>query len=168
MKAPGKSLSGSETTTWAVSPKLTAQLDVVNGWQNISENNSGKGAGVRLDFTPSATTTVSYYNFFSDEAGTRLRTFNGVGAKVSSGRATLLGELDLGTQGKSTADNGTASWYGFTAVARLCHTTWRAIRSRRTRIARWPGFCVGLRDCVEKQSPRPRPFGGTNAFTYTK
>jgi hypothetical protein len=105
--------------TWAVSPKLTAQLDLVNGWQNISENNSGKGAGVRLDFTPSSSTTVSYYNFLSDEAGNRLRTFNGLGAKVSSGRTTLLGQLDLGTQGKSSADNGTASWYGFTAIARL-------------------------------------------------
>jgi hypothetical protein len=105
--------------TWAVSPKLTAQLDIVNGWQNISENNSGKGAGVRLDFTPSSTATVSYYNFFSDEADNRLRTFNGIGGKVVAGRATLLGEFDVGTQGKSTGDNGTASWYGFTAVARV-------------------------------------------------
>lgn len=104
--------------TWAASPKLTAQLDVVNGWQNIAENNSGKGAGLRLDLTPTSTTTLSYYNFFSDEAGNRLRTFNGVGAKVARGRMTLLGEFDLGTQGKSASDGGSASWYGFTAVAR--------------------------------------------------
>ncbi len=32
--------------TWAPSSRITAQLDVVNGWQNISENNSGKGAGL--------------------------------------------------------------------------------------------------------------------------
>jgi len=105
--------------TWAASPKFTAQLDVVNGWQNISENNSGKGAGIRLDLTPSSSTTLSYYNFFSDEAGNRLRTFNGVGAKFASGKTTLLGQFDLGTQAKSTADAGTASWYGLTAIARF-------------------------------------------------
>ena len=105
--------------TWAVSSRLTAQVDVVNGWQNISENNSGKGAGVRLDFTPSSSSTLSYYNFFSDEAGNRLRTFNGIGAKVTSGRATLLGQFDLGTQAESTADGETASWFGLTAIGRL-------------------------------------------------
>lgn len=104
--------------TWTATPKLTAQLDVVNGWQNISENNSGKGAGIRLDYTPVSNTTLSYYNFISQEAGTRLRTFNGVGGKVVKGRATLVGQVDVGTQDKSDGANGTASWYGFTAIAR--------------------------------------------------
>jgi len=116
--------------TWASSSKLTAQLDVVNGWQNISENNSGKGAGIRLDLTPSSTTTVSYYNFFSDEAGSRLRTFNGVGTRITSGRLTLLGEFDLGTQRKSASDGGTASWYGFTAIARAQVTPTIALSGR--------------------------------------
>jgi hypothetical protein len=102
---------------WQASSKLTAHLHVVNGWQNISENNSGKGAGVRLDIAPSSSTAISYYNFFTDEAGNRLRTFNGIGAKYTQGRATLLGQLDIGTQGKSSEDGGTASWSGFTAIA---------------------------------------------------
>ena len=116
--------------TWVASSKLTAQLDVVNGWQNISENNSGKGAGVRLDLTPSSTTTVSYYNFFSDEAGNRLRTFNGVGTKITSGRLTLVGEFDVGTQSKSASDAGTASWYGLTAIARAQVTATVALSGR--------------------------------------
>lgn len=116
--------------TWAPSPKLTAQLDVVNGWQNISENNSGKGAGIRLDLTPMPTTTLSYYNFFSDEAGNRLRTFNGVGAKVMSGRMTVLGQFDLGTQRESASDGGSASWYGFTAIARAQLTSTLGLSSR--------------------------------------
>jgi hypothetical protein len=100
-------------------PQLTAQLDVVNGWQNISENNSGKGAGVRLDYTPATGATLSYYNFFSDEAGNRLRTFNGIGGKYAAGRLILLGEADVGTQSKSAADSGTATWWGFQATARV-------------------------------------------------
>jgi hypothetical protein len=119
--------------TWTASPRLTAQLDVVNGWQNISENNSGKGAGIRLDLTPSSTTTLSYYNLFSDEAGNRLRTFNGVGTKITSRRLTLLGELDVGTQSNSASDGGTASWYGLTAIARAQVTTTIAVSGRLER-----------------------------------
>jgi len=116
--------------TWTASPKLTAQLDVVNGWQNIAENNSGKGAGIRLDLTPNSATTLSYYNFFSDEAGNRLRTFNGVGTRITSGRLTLLGELDVGTQSNSSIEGGTASWYGLTAIARTQVTSTIALSGR--------------------------------------
>ena len=105
--------------TWAATAKLTARADVVNGWQNISENNTGKGAGVRLDYAVAPTATLSYYDFFSDEAGNRMRTFNGVGAKVTRGTLTLLGEADVGSQAQSDADGGTATWYGVSAIARV-------------------------------------------------
>ena len=105
--------------TWNATKKLTARVDVVNGWQNISENNSGKGAGLRLDYAASAARTLSYYNFFTDEAGTRLRTFNGVGIKQTTGDLTLLGEFDVGTQAKPVGRNGQSAWYGWTAVARV-------------------------------------------------
>lgn len=104
--------------TWAATSKLTAQVDVVNGWQNISENNRGKGVGLRLDYSPVANSTLSYYNLFTQEAGTRLRTFNGVGAKVAKGRATVLAQFDLGMQDASDGNDGTATWYGFTAIVR--------------------------------------------------
>ena len=41
-----------------------------------------------------------------------------MGTKITSGRLTLLGEFDVGTQSKSASDGGTASWYGLTAIAR--------------------------------------------------
>ena len=104
---------------YTVSSKLTARLDVVNGWQNISENNSGKGAGLRLDYAPDANATLSYYNLFTDEAGTRLRTFNGVGAKVTRGKLTLEGQADLGTQARPVGVSGTSSWYGLLGIARV-------------------------------------------------
>ncbi|HEY5416958.1 MAG TPA: outer membrane beta-barrel protein, partial [Gemmatimonadaceae bacterium] len=85
---------------------------------------------IRLDLTPSSTTTLSYYNFYSDEAGNRLRTFNGVGTKITAGRLTWLGEFDVGTQSKSASDGGTASWYGLTAIARAQLTPTVAISGR--------------------------------------
>ncbi len=104
--------------TYAASPKLTARLDVVNGWQNISENNQGKGAGLRLDYAATPSATFSYYNLFSEEAGTRLRTFNGVGFKVTEGALTLLGEGDVGTQRRGGGADGHSTWYGLLLAAR--------------------------------------------------
>ena len=112
--------------TWTASPKLTAQLNVVNGWQNISENNSGKGAGVRFDYAATTTGTISYYNFFSSEAGSKLRTFNGVGVKQTTGKLTLLGEFDYGSQSKGSR-GGQSNWYGWTAVARVQTTPTAAL-----------------------------------------
>jgi hypothetical protein len=105
--------------TWAATPRLTAQLDLVNGWQNISENNSGKGVGARFDWTATPNASVSYYNFLSQEAGTRLRFFNGIGGKLLAGATTWLAQLDVGTQDHSSATGGSATWSGVTAVGRL-------------------------------------------------
>lgn len=54
--------------TWQATPTLSALVTVVNGWQNISETNAAKSAGVRVDYTPSPGTTVSYFNYLGDEA----------------------------------------------------------------------------------------------------
>jgi hypothetical protein len=104
-------MSGARVT-WQPSPKLTALFAVVNGWQNISETNQDKGVGTRLDFTPTSTTTLSYYDFFGNEVGSgRLRTLNGVGLKSSLTRTlTVQANFDYGTQDKP--DNvGHSSWW---------------------------------------------------------
>ncbi|MEQ1693222.1 MAG: outer membrane beta-barrel protein [Gemmatimonas sp.] len=116
--------------TWTPSAKLTAQLDVVNGWQNIAENNRGKGAGVRFDLAPTSATTVSYYNFFSAEAGTRLRTFNGVGVKHTQGLLTVIGQFDLGSQSRGAGVSGSSTWSGWTAIARVQATPRVALSAR--------------------------------------
>lgn len=105
--------------TWTPSSRLTAQFDLVNGWQNISENNTGKAAGMRLDYAVTPTSTLSYYNLFSNEAGGRLRVFNGIGARHTSGRITLVGEFDAGSQSRPPGMNGSSSWFGWTAIARI-------------------------------------------------
>ena len=103
---------------WQATPELAVRLDVVNGWQNISETNTDKGAGLRLDYTASPTISLSYYDFFNNEVGGRFRIFNGVGAKVTSGATTLVAELDDGTLGAPSSGGSSASWWGFSAIAR--------------------------------------------------
>jgi hypothetical protein len=104
--------------TWSLRKSFEAQLHLVNGWQNISESNSGKGVGLRADWTPTPAITVSGYNLVSQEAGRRIRALHGAGAKATVGRIVLLAQADLGMQQNSAANGRAAHWYGYTAIGR--------------------------------------------------
>ncbi|HMI48132.1 MAG TPA: outer membrane beta-barrel protein, partial [Gemmatimonadaceae bacterium] len=105
--------------TWQATPRLSALLTVVNGWQNISENNHDKGVGARLDYARSPSTTFSYYNFVGNEASSsRLRVFNGVGFKSGlTSTFTLQGNVDYGTQQQVTT--GSSSWWAASLIGKL-------------------------------------------------
>jgi hypothetical protein len=108
---------------WQASPKLTAHLHLVNGWQNISETNTDKGAGLRLDLAPSSSVSLSYYNFFNGETGGRLRVFNGIGVKLTpTARVTVVGQFDYGTIDAANDADESSSWYGFTLIGRTALT----------------------------------------------
>ena len=108
--------------TWAASARLTAQLHILNGWQNISETNASKAIGMRLDYTASPHLSLGYDNFIGNEAPdtapSRLRVFNEVFALMTVGRVQAWVTLDYGTQGRARTA-GTSSWYGGAVVARL-------------------------------------------------
>ncbi len=105
--------------TWQATPKLSALVTVVNGWQNISENNQDKAVGARLDFARSSSTTLSYYNFIGNEvSSSRLRIFNGVGFKSGlTPTFTLQGNFDYGTQQKALT--GSSSWWSTGLIGKL-------------------------------------------------
>ena len=105
--------------TWQATPKLSALLTVVNGWQNISENNQDKAVGARIDFAPSSTFTFSYYDFFGNEAGSGLlRVFNGVGFKGNlTPRFAIQGNFDFGSQEK--AAGGHTAWWSSGLIGKL-------------------------------------------------
>jgi hypothetical protein len=90
--------------TWQALPSLTAQLNVVNGWQLIAENNEDKAVGVRIDWTPAAPLTLSYSNFIGREPAAvtgeqDVRFFNDLIARWAPGPRTLLiGTFDFGAQ----------------------------------------------------------------------
>jgi hypothetical protein len=93
--------------TWQALPNLSAQLNVVNGWQLISENNEDKAVGVRIDWTPIAPLTLSYSNFVGREPAAAtgvqdVRVFHDFIARwAPDERALLIGTIDLGTQDES-------------------------------------------------------------------
>ena len=93
--------------TWQALPNLTMQINVVNGWQLISENNEDKAVGVRIDWTPVAALTLSYSNFVGREPAAAtgvqdVRVFHDLIARwTPSERALLIGTFDFGAQDES-------------------------------------------------------------------
>lgn len=90
--------------TWNATPALTAQLNLINGWQVVAENNESKAAGVRLDWAATPSLTLSYSNFVGHEPHAEtgdegMRFFNDFSARFApSERTTLVGTVDVGTQ----------------------------------------------------------------------
>ena len=112
-------LSGAKLT-WTVTPKLTAQFHVTNGWQNIAENNRSKAVGARIDYVALPRLTLSYANFIGNERPESsrralrraLRVFQQLMAKGAlPGGLQLQGQLDIGRQDGR-------DWYGVVAIAR--------------------------------------------------
>jgi hypothetical protein len=113
--------------TWSPSPALTAQLDILNGWQNISNYNAPPAVGSRVDYVASPNLTLSYDNFFGDVAADSLsaqyRLYHDFIVQfAATGRWQLSGMLSLGTQGRSAPSGKAAMWYGASVFAkfRLC------------------------------------------------
>lgn len=120
-------------TTWQATPRLLATGVVVNGWQNISETNSDKAVGIRLDYAARPSLTLSYDNFIGNEAPdtarARLRTFHEVIAKYAGPALGVAVSADLGTQRRAVG-GGTSTWYGGAVIGRYVVTPRVAINGR--------------------------------------
>jgi hypothetical protein len=109
--------------TWTASSAVTAQILLLNGWQNISNYNTPPAGGIRVDYVVSPRLTLSYDNFFGDVAADNIpaqyRLYHDFIAQFTpSDRWQLAGMFSLGTQTRSTAGGETATWYGFTVLAK--------------------------------------------------
>jgi len=107
--------------TWQPSSTVTAQLNVVNGWQIISETNEDKAIGGRIDWAASPKVTLSAYNLIGsetpDSAARQVRIFQGASVKlVPNDRVTLQGTFDFGSQ---DLGDETGRWYGTSLIARV-------------------------------------------------
>jgi hypothetical protein len=50
-----------------ITEQLTATFLVLNGWQNIIENNSNKALGTQIQFRPNSTTLLNWSTFYGNE-----------------------------------------------------------------------------------------------------
>ncbi len=132
--------------TWQVTPALTARVDVVNGWQIISESNDDKSLGLRFDLAATPNTTLSWYGYAGNEPGSQRRLFNGVGLTSRlADRLDLLAQFDVGAQERRdsvTSVQSSSAWYGATFVGRLWVTPTWALAARVERFADGDGVLV--------------------------
>jgi hypothetical protein len=137
--------SAAVRAVWQASSVLTVRLDVVNGWQNVSETNSGKAAGLRVAYAPSPSVLLGYSAFVGDEQPdslpNHLRVFNQVFARLGhADRAAAWLTFDLGRQDHPGA--GHSPWYGLAAIGRLPVTSRVALNARVERYADPDGVIV--------------------------
>ena len=98
------------------------QFQIINGWQNISENNSAKSVGMQYKNALSEKVTFIYNNFFGDEqvVSTRPR-FRGYHNFILENKTNELWQflyaIDFGHQ--SQQDNtGVNGWHAITGTVR--------------------------------------------------
>lgn len=103
-------------------PRLVARVDVINGWQNISETNTDKAVGTRLDYTPKDGVTLSHYLYAGTETLGRMRLFTGVSTVAAvSPKVKVEAEFDVGQQGEADG-SGNDSWMGGVLAGRFALT----------------------------------------------
>ncbi len=133
-----RTISPASSCTWQAIPPLSAQFDVVNGWQNISETNSGKAVGARLDWVASPKVTLSAYNLHR-QRGTRHR--RRATPHLSGGerqdRADREADAAWGhsTSARRTWWRETGRWYGASIIAHVQATPRTALVARVERYA---------------------------------
>ena len=130
--------------TWTASPKLTAQLNVVNGWQDISNVNNDKAVGIRLDYAASPHVALGYSDFLGNEmpdtVPSRTRVFNEGYAAITAGRTSAWLTLDLGQQQRP--GGGWSTWYGVALIGRRQLMPQVALAARVERYADPDGVLV--------------------------
>lgn len=118
---------------YQASPAWGFQFHILNGWQNIYDNNRGKAVGTQVAYAPNAHWSFTYNTFFGQEVGTQWRLLNDWLAKyVVNDALQLSASFDLGLQRKPGVSRA-STWYGLALLARYQLTpkvsvSWRVER----------------------------------------
>ncbi|QHJ06356.1 porin [Hymenobacter busanensis] len=89
--------------TWEASPRWTVTGLVLNGWQNLRDNNRGKALGTQLQWKPTDQLTLNSSTFFGNEQpqdSSRRRRFfhNFYLSYAATSRLSAAAVFDVGTQ----------------------------------------------------------------------
>lgn len=118
----------------------TGQFHIINGWQNISENNSGKAFGMQFKEIISDTLIFTYNNFFGDEEvvpdpktgkyNSRFRSYHNFILQWNlNEKWQFLGTLDFGHQAQQS-NNGSDGWGATTLTVRRVINERKAVAVR--------------------------------------
>lgn len=105
-----------------LSERQSVQLQLINGWQNMSENNQGKAIGMQYKNLINDKVTFTYNNFFGDEevvsVRPRFRAYhNFIFQWLKDERWQYLASFDVGHQSQQQS-NGVDGWMATTLTIR--------------------------------------------------
>ncbi|HYF03243.1 MAG TPA: outer membrane beta-barrel protein [Patescibacteria group bacterium] len=106
------------TTTFK---NFSFQALILNGWQNIRENNTDKAFGTQLQYAPVEKTVLNWSTFYGNEqprdSASKPRIFNNVYIQFPIAEVSLTAGADIGFQ--KNPGNSYDSWWGAVFIARM-------------------------------------------------
>jgi hypothetical protein len=132
---------------YTFSDKVSALGMIVNGWDNVQDNNGGKTFGAQLALTPVKPLTV-YLNYLDgperdDDSDDTRRLFDVVAILKPTSRLTLGANWDHGTD-KNVLPGIDAEWSGIAGYARLNVAGPFALAARAERFSDPDGVRTGV------------------------
>lgn len=100
---------------YAFSDQVSANLYLVNGWDNTDDNNKGKTVGLTVGYTPIEQIGLTFnvmYGPEKDNNSDNRFLFDWVGTFKPMKNTTVVLNTDYATEDHSAAGGGTAKWYG--------------------------------------------------------
>ena len=135
---------------YAVNDKVSVTGYLVNGWNNVIDNNDAKTVGVSLAVKPNAKLAL-YQNYFvgdewsSDVDGGTRNLLDTVLSYAATDKLTLLGNFDYG---RDELDGDTIDWLGFAGSFKYQATDKFAVAPRFETLADGARFVTGGTDRV--------------------
>jgi hypothetical protein len=133
--------------TYPLHKTFTGMVHLVNGWNNVRDNNSGKSFGFSGIWSPSSRFTWAHnYMVGPENTGTNtgLRHMYDTTATVTvNDKLALMANFDHGVNSFG-AGAGKASWRGIAGYARISPTSWFAFVPRVEWFDDHDGFSTGV------------------------
>ncbi|MBI4877982.1 MAG: porin [Acidobacteria bacterium] len=123
---------------------FNAGIHLVNGWNNVEDNNSGKTVGLIGSFTSSKVTWTHTYHVGPEKTDTNQgyrHLYDTTLLLTPSAKANFYLNVDYGVDKQITGRN--FSWKGVAGAARLAPTEWFALSPRLEWFSDTDGFSTG-------------------------
>ena len=107
---------------YTFSDAVTANLYLVNGWDNTDDNNKGKTGGASIAFTPIEQIALTFNTLYGPEQDNNTSNnrflFDWVGIIKPVKELSLILNADYAKEKKAAPDGSDAEWYGIAGIVK--------------------------------------------------
>jgi hypothetical protein len=107
---------------YTFSDAVSANIHIVNGWDNTDDNNKGKTVGLNLNITPIEQLTTVFNLMYGPEKDNNSSDnrflFDWVATVKPVKNLSFILNADYATEEKTAPDGETAKWYGVAGIAK--------------------------------------------------